>query len=200
MDFSLRVPTGADLAKTLRGVLVAIESAPASCDAACDRREEAMPDSAIAETADFDVGSIVAGLRQSRDVLHNVRASQAGAAAAVARGHRRDARPAHRWRSSRPTTGSSAAPVTPDMIDDFVAGVPEAGAAGACRASARHAALRLGRGTVGRGAVTPSAVHHRRVRRTLAEIRGLLVSDLRAAYTGDPPRPATPRSYWSIPE
>src|SRR5919106_6701308 len=73
MDFSLRVPTGADLAKTLRAVLVAIELAAPSCDAACDRREEAMPDSAIAETADFDVGSIVAGLRQSRDVLHNVR-------------------------------------------------------------------------------------------------------------------------------
>src|SRR5215510_14388685 len=32
-----------------------------------------MPDSHIVETADFDVGSIVAGLRQSRDVLHNVR-------------------------------------------------------------------------------------------------------------------------------
>ena len=32
-----------------------------------------MPDSAITAPADFDVVSIVAGLRQSRDVLHNVR-------------------------------------------------------------------------------------------------------------------------------
>jgi hypothetical protein len=34
MDFSLRVPTGADLAKTLRAILVAIELAAPSCDAA----------------------------------------------------------------------------------------------------------------------------------------------------------------------
>jgi hypothetical protein len=30
MDFSLHVPAGADLAKTLRAILVAIESAPTS--------------------------------------------------------------------------------------------------------------------------------------------------------------------------
>ena len=81
-----------------------------------------MPDVVIAETADFDVGSIVAGLRQSRDVLHNVRYR-----GPVRPPPSRDAIvetlgqltmalfPAHYGK-----LGNGNGSVTPDMIDDFV--------------------------------------------------------------------------------
>jgi serine O-acetyltransferase len=188
MDFSLRVPTGADLAKTLRAILVAIESAPTSCDAACHRREEAMPDSAIAETADFDVGSIVAGLRQSRNVLHNVRyrgpvrPPPSREAIVETLGQLTMALfPAHYGK-----LGNGNGSVTPDMIDDFVAGVLKR----ALPELVEHL-----RGTLPFGSeeVLSDEELSRRARSitaefaaTLPEIRGLLVSDLRAAYAGDP--------------
>ena len=82
-----------------------------------------MPDSVIAGTADFDVGSIVVGLRQSRDVLHNVRyrgpVRQPPSREAIVEtlGQLTMALfPAHYGKLGN---GS----VTPDMIDGFVAGV-----------------------------------------------------------------------------
>ena len=84
-----------------------------------------MPDSVIAETADFDVGSIVAGLRQSRDVLHNVRyrgpvrPPPSREAIVETLGQLTMALfPAHYGK-----LGNGSGSVTPDMIDDFVAGV-----------------------------------------------------------------------------
>ena len=84
-----------------------------------------MPDSAIAEAADFDVGSIVAGLRQSRDVLYNVRyrgpvrPPPSREAIVETLGQLTMALfPAHYGK-----LGNGNDSVTPDMIDDFVAGV-----------------------------------------------------------------------------
>ena len=84
-----------------------------------------MPDSHIVETADFDVGSIVAGLRQSRDVLHNVRyrgpvrPPPSREAIVETLGQLTMALfPAHYGK-----LGNGNGTVTPDMIDDFVAGM-----------------------------------------------------------------------------
>ena len=83
-----------------------------------------MPDFPITGPADFDVGSIVAGLRQSRDVLHNVR-------------YRGPVRPPPSREAIVETVGqltmalfpahygklgNGNGAVTPEMIDDFVAG------------------------------------------------------------------------------
>ena len=127
-----------------------------------------MPNSAIAETADFDVGSIVAGLRQSRDVLHNVRyrgpvrPPPSREAIVETLGQLTMALfPAHYGK-----LGNGNGSVTPDMIDDFITRVLKRALPG-CRASSRHIAVRLGRGAVGRGAVARARSHHARVRRHL---------------------------------
>ena len=147
-----------------------------------------MPDSAITAPADFDVGSIVAGLRQSRDVLHNVRYR-----GPVRPPPSRDEIvetlaqltmalfPAHYGK-----LGNGSGAVTPEMIDAFVAGV----LAKALPALSEHL-----RGTLPFAAESiPSddelfrEAHAitREFAADLPRIRGLLVSDLRAAYAGDP--------------
>ena len=147
-----------------------------------------MPDSAIAETVDFDVGSIVAGLRQSRDVLHNVRyrgpvrPPPSREAIVETLGKLTMALfPAHYGK-----LGNGNGSVTPDRIDDFVAAVLER----ALPELVEHL-----RGTLPFGSeeVLSDEELSRRARSitaefaaTLPEIRGLLVSDLRAAYAGDP--------------
>ena len=147
-----------------------------------------MPDFAIAETADFDVGSIVAGLRQSRDVLHNVRyrgpvrPPPSREAIVETLGQLTMALfPAHYGK-----LGNGNGSVTPDMIDDFVAGVLKR----ALPELVEHL-----RGTLPFGSeeVLSDEELSRRARSitaefaaTLPEIRGLLVGDLRAAYAGDP--------------
>ena len=147
-----------------------------------------MPDSPITETAVFDIDATVAGLRQSRDMLHNVRYR-----GPVRPPPSRDAIietlgqltmalfPAHYGK-----LGNGHDPVTPDMIDDFVAGALKRALPALCD----HL-----RGTLAFAAEdVPSdealSRQARAITRQLAdalpEIRGLLVSDLRAAYAGDP--------------
>jgi serine O-acetyltransferase len=147
-----------------------------------------MPDFPITEPVEFDIDSIVAGLRQSRDLLHNVRYR-----GPVRPPPSREAIvelmtlltmalfPAHYGK-----LGGRDASVTPGMIDDFVAG-------------ALRRALPALQGHL-RGTLPftsddlPSDEElSRRARDLAAEvaaelpaIRGLLVSDLRAAYAGDP--------------
>ncbi|MBY0325048.1 MAG: serine O-acetyltransferase [Reyranella sp.] len=147
-----------------------------------------MPDSVIAEAADFDVGSVVAGLRQSRDVLHNVRyrgpvrppPSREAIVEMLAQ-FTMALFPAHYGK-----LGDGRDPVTPDMIDDFVAGALK---------RALPALFEHLRGTLPFAAEgVPSDEETLRDARAmtaalaaaLPEIRGLLVSDLRAAYAGDP--------------
>ena len=147
-----------------------------------------MPDSVIAGPAAFDVGSIVAGLRQSRDVLHNVRyrgpvrppPSREAIVEMVAQ-FTMALFPAH---YGKPGDGSQ--PVTSATIDDFVAGV---------LAKALSALFEHLRGTLPFTAesMPPDEDLFREARAIteavaarLPEIRGLLVSDLRAAYAGDP--------------
>jgi serine O-acetyltransferase len=142
----------------------------------------------IAEAADFDVGSIVAGLRQSRDVLHNVRyrgpvrppPSREAIVEMLAQ-FTMALFPAHYGK-----LGNGRDPVTPDMIDDFVAGALK---------RALPALFEHLRGTLPFAAESvPSDEDTSREARAmtaavadaLPEIRGLLVSDLRAAYAGDP--------------
>jgi serine O-acetyltransferase len=149
-----------------------------------------MPDSAIAETADFDVGSIVAGLKQSRDVLHNVRyrgpvrPPPSREAIVETLGKLTMALfPAHYGK-----LGNGNGSVTPDMIDDFVAGVLKR----ALPELVEHL-----RGTLPFGSeeVLSDEELSRRARSitaefaaTLPDIRGLLVSDLRAASISIPGR------------
>ena len=147
-----------------------------------------MPDSAITGATDFDVGSIVAGLRQSRDVLHNVRyrgpvrPPPSREAIVETMGQITMALfPAHYGK-----LGNGSAAVTPQMIDDFVAGA----LARALPALSEHL-----RGTLPFAAESVpsddelSRQAHAITREFAADlprIRGLLVSDLRAAYAGDP--------------
>jgi len=147
-----------------------------------------MPDSPITGPADFDLGSIVEGLRQSRDVLHNVR-------------YRGPVRPPPSREAIVETVGqltmalfpahygklgNGSGAVTPEMIDDFVAGV----LAKALPALCEHL-----RGTLPFAAESVPADDELfrqarditcEVAADLPRIRGLLVSDLRAAYAGDP--------------
>ena len=145
-----------------------------------------MPDSQIAAPADFDIGAIVAGLRQSRDVLHNVRyrgpvrppPSREAIVATLGR-LTMALFPAHYGK-----LGNGA--VTGEMIDDFVAGVLARALPELCE----HL-----RGTLPFAAEAPQSDEElarraceitRELAAGLPEIRGLLVSDLRAAYAGDP--------------
>lgn len=147
-----------------------------------------MPDSVITEAADFDVDAIVAGLRQSRDVLHNVRyrgpvrpPPSREAIVEMLGQFTMALFPAHYGK-----LGNGRDPVTPDMIDDFVAGALKRAL------PALHEHLR---GTLPFAAedVPSDEATSRKARAmtrelsgALPEIRGLLVSDLRAAYAGDP--------------
>jgi serine O-acetyltransferase len=159
---------------------------------ACIKPEEAMPDSAITAPADFDVVSIVAGLRQSRDVLHNVRyrgpvrppPSREEIVETLAQ-LTMALFPAHYGRLGG-KLGNAQGAVTPEMIDEFVAGV----LAKALPALSEHL-----RGTLPFAAESiPSddelfreaQAITRAFAADLPRIRGLLVSDLRAAYAGDP--------------
>lgn len=151
-----------------------------------------MPDFPITGPADFDVGSIVAGLRQSRDVLHNVRyrgpvrPPPSREAIVETVGQLTMALfPAHYGKLGG-KLGNGNGAVTPEMIDDFVAGA----LARALPALCEHL-----RGTLPFAAESvPSddelfrQAHAitRELAADLPRIRGLLVSDLRAAYAGDP--------------
>jgi len=181
-------PIAADLAKMGRWNERSIESPAAPCHAACPRREGAMPDSPISRTADDDVGSIVAGLRQSRDVLHNVR-------------YRGPVRPPPSREAIEETVaqltmalfpahygklGNGNGAVTPEMIDDFVAGVLEK----ALPSLSDHLRGTLPFASEGVASDEEVARQAQAITRQFAAglplIRGLLVSDLRAAYAGDP--------------
>ena len=147
-----------------------------------------MPDSVITEAADFDVDAIVAGLRQSRDVLHNVRyrgpvrpPPSREAIVEMLGQFTMALFPAHYGK-----LGNGRDPLTPDMIDDFVASALKRAL------PALHEHLR---GTLPFAAedVPSDEATSRKARAmtrelsgALPEIRGLLVSDLRAAYAGDP--------------
>jgi serine O-acetyltransferase len=138
---------------------------------------------------DWDVGSIVAGLRRSRDVLHNVRyrgrvrppPSREDIVDTLA-DLTRALFPAH---YGRPTLDHDAE-LTPGMIDDYVGSVLERVLVALCDQVRRTLPFSSqetladddwhdrARAIVGAFAAT------------LPDIRGLLVSDLRAAYVGDP--------------
>jgi serine O-acetyltransferase len=144
----------------------------------------------LSADADLDLGAVVAGLRESRDVLHNVRyrgpVRPPPSRAAIEEMLGQFARalfPAHYGQLER---RDPAMPPTPEMIDDYVGTVLEQALA------ALHDHLRR---TLPFTDVDPrpQADIDRRARsivRRFAEglpiIRGLLVSDLRAAYAGDP--------------
>lgn len=147
-----------------------------------------MPDSPITDTADFDIDATVAGLRQSRDLLHNVRYR-----GPVRPPPSRDAIietlgqltmalfPAHYGK-----LGNGHDPVTPDMIDDFVAGALKRALPALCdhlRGTLPFAAEDV---PSDEALSRQARAMTRKVADALPEIRGLLVSDLRAAYAGDP--------------
>ena len=147
-----------------------------------------MPDSHIVETADFDVASIVAGLRQSRDVLHNVRyrgpvrPPPSREVIVETLGQLTMALfPAHHGK-----LGKGNGTVTPDMIDDFVAGMLKR----ALPALGEHLRGTLPFTAEGVPSDEELSRQARAITRDFAAglpgIRGLLVSDLRAAYAGDP--------------
>jgi len=147
-----------------------------------------MPDSPISRTADYDVGSIVAGLRQSRDVLHNVR-------------YRGPVRPPPSREAIEQTVsqltmvlfpahygklGNGNGAVTPVLIDCFVACVLEKALPSLCN----HLRGTLPFASDGVPSDEEVARQAQAITRAFAAglplIRGLLVSDLRAAYAGDP--------------
>lgn len=137
----------------------------------------------------LDLGSVVAGLRQSRDDLHNVRyrgpvrppPSRAAIEAMLGQ-LARALFPAHYGQLGR----EGAPPPSPDAIDGYVGGV----LAEALAALDDHLRRTL---PFTDPEPRPQADVERRARKIvrafaaqLPEIRGLLVSDLRAAYAGDP--------------
>jgi len=155
-----------------------------------------MLDSAITGPADFDVGSIVAGLRQSRDVLHNVRyrgpvrppPSREAIVETVTQ-LTMALFPAHYGKLGgklEGKLGNANGAVTPEMIDAFVAGV----LARALPALCEHlqGTLPFAAESVPSDDELSREAHAitRAFAADLPRIRGLLVSDLRAAYAGDP--------------
>ena len=155
-------------------------------------REGAMPDSPIAGTAEFDVGSIVAGLRQSRDVLHNVRyrgpvrppPSREAISETVSQ-LTMALFPAHYGKVGG-KAGNGNGSVTAEGIDSFVAGVLKVALPALCdhlRGTLPFAAA----GVPSDDELSRQAeAITREFAAGLPAIRGLLVSDLRAAYAGDP--------------
>ncbi len=136
-----------------------------------------------------DIDAVVVGLRRSRDELHQRALPRAGAAVAVARGHRRDggpadagAFPAHFGRPDLKDRNS----VSPEAIDEYVAEVLHR----ALAALADHLRRTLPFGPADLptddDVARQSLEITRRFAAGLPAIRGKLVSDLKAAYAGDP--------------
>lgn len=138
---------------------------------------------------DWDVGSIVAGLRRSRDVLHNVRyrgrvrppPSREDIVDTLA-DLTRALFPAHYGRPALDHGGE----LTPGMIDDYVRSVLERVLVALCDQVWRTLPFSSPE-------TFSDGEWHDRARTLvgqfaagLPDIRGLLVSDLRAAYVGDP--------------
>lgn len=138
---------------------------------------------------DWDIGSIVTGLRQSRDVLHNVRyrgpvrppPSRDDIVDTLGQ-LTRALFPAH---YGRPELGNRGE-LTPDMIDDYVGAVLERAL------PALNDQIRRTLPFTPDITFSESELDHRAstITRELAAglpaIRGLLVSDLKAAFVGDP--------------
>ena len=96
--------------------------------------------------------------------------------------------------------GNGNGSVTPDMIDDFVAGVLKRALPELVEHLRGTLPFGCGRGAVGRRAVTPSAQHHARIRRHLAgDPRPAGERPAAPPMPAIPPRPATPRSCWCYP-
>lgn len=142
-----------------------------------------------AQLQDWDIGSIVTGLRQSRDVLHNVRyrgpvrppPSREDIVGTLGQ-LTRALFPAH---YGRPDLGGRGE-LTPDMIDDYVGGVLGR-ALPALKDQIRRTLAFATDVTVSEDELDRQAsVITAEVAAGLPAIRGLLVSDLKAAYGGDP--------------
>lgn len=141
------------------------------------------------ELQDAEIGSIVAGLRQSRDVLHNVRyrgpvrppPSREDIVDTLGQ-LTRALFPAHYGRPE--LNGHSE--LTPQMIDDYVGSVLKSALA------SLNEQVRRTLPFTAEDMPSDTELHRRALAITrefaagLPAIRGLLVSDLRAAYAGDP--------------
>ena len=141
------------------------------------------------ELQDAEISSIVSGLRQSRDVLHNVRyrgpvrppPSREDIVETVGQ-LTRALFPAHYGRPE--LNGHSE--LTPQMIDDYVGTVLKKAL------SSLNEQVRRTLPFTAEGTPSDAELHRQALAITrelaagLPVIRGLLVSDLRAAYAGDP--------------
>ncbi|MBV8187477.1 MAG: serine acetyltransferase [Alphaproteobacteria bacterium] len=141
-----------------------------------------------AESAEADIGSIVSGLRESRDVLHNVRyrgpvrppPSREDIVETVAQ-LTMALFPAH---YGRPASNGGA--LTPEMIDDYV-GTVLSRALPSLDDQVRRTLPFTAQDTPSEEELHGQAsAITRAFAAGLPAIRGLLVSDLKAAYTGDP--------------
>src|SRR4030088_192717 len=170
------------------GSRVAIESPAAPCDGACPKPEGAMPDFPITGPADFDVGSIVAGLRQSRDVLHNVR-------------YRGPVRPPPSREAIVETLGqltmalfpahygrpelNDRAELTPQMIDDYVGAVLRRALASLNEQVRRTLPFAVKDAPSDEELYRQALAITREFAAGLPAICGLLVRDLLATYAGE---------------
>ena len=142
-----------------------------------------------ARVQDWDIQSIVAGLRQSRDVLHNVRyrgpvrppPSRDDIIETLGQ-LTRALFPAH---YGRPDLGEHPG-LTPDMIDDYVATVLGRALPSLQDQVRRTLPFALERTPSDAELDERAAAITREFAAGLPTIRGLLVSDLKAAYVGDP--------------
>ncbi|MGZ3307195.1 MAG: serine O-acetyltransferase, partial [Reyranella sp.] len=144
---------------------------------------------ASTELQEAEIGSIVTGLRQSRDVLHNVR-------------YRGPVRPPPSREAIVDTLGqltmalfpahygrpelNDGSQLTPQMIDDYVGAVLRRGLASLNEQVRRTLPFAVKDVPSDEELYRQALAITREFAAGLPAIRGLLVSDLRAAYAGDP--------------
>lgn len=142
-----------------------------------------------AELRETEIGSIVTGLRESRDVLHNVR-------------YRGPVRPPPSREAIVETLGqltmalfpahygrpelNDRAELTPQMIDDYVGAVLRRALASLNEQVRRTLPFAVKDAPSDEELYRQALAITREFAAGLPAIRGLLVSDLRAAYAGDP--------------
>ena len=137
----------------------------------------------------WNIGSIVTGLRQSRDILHNVRyrgpvrppPSREDIVDTLGQ-LTRALFPAH---YGRPELGNRGE-LTPDMIDDYVGAVLERALPALDDQVRRTLPFAIDSPLSDEDLGRQAASITREFAAGLPAIRGLLVSDLKAAYVGDP--------------